>query len=707
MSTPLKIALAGNPNAGKSSLFNVLTGMRQKVGNFPGVTVDRKVGFFTLGNGKEVRLVDLPGLYSLYPQSDDEAIAVEVLTHRDHPDHPDLVMVVADSTNLKRSLLLCTQIMDLGLPTLLALNMADILEKEGVKLNVAKLSQRLGIPVISVSALQKTGIPELQRLLTEGIQPASKPFFQIPPAFYTMLDDLKKEAMLISRYQAFQVFLAPDQFAPHYREIVNRMRNRLQVENHAELIANEMAVRYDRISDLLEEISVAVNSRLARISDSLDRILLHPVLGYLIFAGVLFLVFQALFSLAVYPMDWIEMGFGSAGEWMEAQLPDHFLSRLWVNGIWAGLGGIVVFVPQIALLFMFIAILEGSGYMSRVVFLMDRIMRPFGFSGKSVIPLIGGMACAVPSIMMARTIPNRVERLITIMVVPLMSCSARIPVYVLLISLFVPDQAVLGIFNLQGVVMTGMYFLGFLMALLVAWVIKQFLVSDTRGLFISELPIYRFPPWKTVLLTMWQKSRTFVWEAGKVIMVISVILWLMASYGPGDSLQQVETQYASALEYAQTPSERDSIEVLIASEKLKASYAGKLGQVIEPAIRPLGFDWKIGIALISSFAAREVFVGTMATIYSAGKGADEDEEGKYKTIRERMAAEVYPDTGQKVYTPAVGISLLLFYAFAMQCMSTLAVVRRETGSWKMTAYMLLYMTALAYVSSLMAYQLLA
>lgn len=707
MSLPLKIALAGNPNAGKSSLFNLLTGLRQKVGNFPGVTVDRKVGFFQLKNGKEVRLVDLPGLYSLYPQSDDEAIAVEVLTHREHDDHPDLVLLVADSTNLKRSLLLCTQIMDLGLPVVLALNMADMLEKEGVRLDVNGLSRSLGIPVISISALRKTGIPELQKILEEGFRHENKPFFTIPAAFDQLLDDLKKEAKLISRYQAFQVFLAPDQFTRDYAQLVASMRQKLQVENPSELIANELAVRYDRIRDILSEITLPAASKSTRISDSLDKVLLHPVLGYVIFVGILFLVFQALFSFASYPMDWIEVGFGRAGEWMEAQLPDHFLSRLWVSGIWAGLGGIVVFVPQIAMLFMFIAILEGSGYMSRVVFLMDRIMRPFGFSGKSVIPLIGGMACAVPSVMMARTIPNKLERTITIMVVPLMSCSARIPVYVLLISLFVPDQSFLGIFNVQGLVMTGMYFLGFFMALLVAWVIKRFLKPGKPGLFISELPIYRIPPWNTVLLTMWQKSKTFVWEAGKVIMVISIILWLLASYGPGDSIQQVETQYSSAIENAASPQISDSLEVRMASEKLKASYAGKLGQWIEPVLRPLGFDWKIGISIISSFAAREVFVGTMATIYSAGKGADEDEEGKYKTIREHMAAEVNPDTGKKVYTPAVGVALLLFYAFAMQCMSTLAVVRRETGSWKLTLYMLLYMTGLAYVSAFIAYQVLS
>ena len=415
-------------------------------------------------------------------------------------------------------------------------------------------------------------------------------------------------------------------------------------------------------------------------------------------------------------MDMIEMGFGMAGDWFSTVLPEGWFSELLVDGVWAGLGGIVVFVPQIAILFLFISILEDSGYMSRVVFLMDRIMRPFGFSGKSVIPLVGGMACAVPSIMMARTIPNKIERLITIMVTPLMSCSARIPVYVLLISLFVPDESTLGIFNLRGVVMTGMYLLGFFMALLVAWVIKVMARYKASGsLFVTELPRYRVPRWKNTLLEMYHRSRTFVIEAGKVIMVISIILWFMASYGPGDKMEQVAEKYNAEIAQVRDNAGlgKDVISARVAelevernSEVLKTSYAGIAGRFIEPVIRPLGFDWKIGIALISSFAAREVFVGTMATIYSAGEGAEDEEDSSYITIRERMAQERYP-SGEPVYTAAVAISLLIFYAFAMQCMSTLAIVQKETSSWRMTILMLVYMTGLAYFAAMGAYQALA
>ena len=471
------------------------------------------------------------------------------------------------------------------------------------------------------------------------------------------------------------------------------------------MVGSELAVRYDQIQELLDRVMKAPATKVEKVSAQLDRVLLHPVGGYLIFAGRLLLIFQAIFAWAAWPMDLIDGAFGASSEWFTQVLPDHFLTRLFVEGIWAGLGGIVIFVPQIALLFFFISLLEDSGYMSRVVFLMDRLVRPFGFSGKSVIPLIGGMACAVPSIMMARTIPNRTERLITILVTPLMSCSARIPVYVLLISMFVPEEYYWGIFNLQGLVMGVMYLLGFLMALVVAWVIKVVSRYKSTGIFVTEIPLYRIPRWKNTAWTMYHKARTFVVEAGKVIMVLSVVLWLLMSYGPPGKFAEIDTRYDAAIALAGAETEAGKeLETQKASERLRASYVGMLGHGIEPVIRPLGFDWKIGIALISSFAAREVFVGTMATIYSAGPDAAEDEEGRFKGLRARMAAERNPVTGEPVYTAAVAMALLVFYAFAMQCMSTVAVVQRETKSWKVAGGMVVYMTGLAYVGALVTYQ---
>lgn len=687
METALHIALVGNPNSGKSSLFNALTGLRQRVGNYPGVTVDRKSGVFALADGRKVKVTDLPGAYSLFPKSEDEQVTTQVLLDRQHPDAPQLVLLVADATNLRRSLLLATQVADLGLPMILVVNMIDLLQPDGGTVDTQALGSLLGLPVVTVSALQSTGLTALKQQIAQPVAPAAKPFFHIPASLDALIAPYL-EGETPSRYRAWLSYVQDPTHA-HKAE---------------DWIANELAVRYDRIQAILDQTIKAPPTRAERRSARFDRIFMHPVAGYLIFVALLFLVFQAIFAWAEWPMNMIEWAFAASGEWIRSMLPAHFLADLFVDGIWAGLGGIVVFVPQIALLFFFISLLEDSGYMSRVVFLMDRIVRPFGFSGKSVIPLIGGMACAVPSIMMARTIPNRVERLITIMVTPLMSCSARIPVYVLLIGLFVPDEHVLGIFNLKGLVMAGLYFLGFLMALAVAFVIKTISRYRSDGIFVAELPLYRIPRWKNTGMTMYLKSRTFVVEAGKVILVLSIVLWLLKTYGPPGDFAAIEARFAPEL--AEAEAEGDStylaeVNTRIGSAKLRASYAGMLGRGIEPLIKPLGFDWKIGIALISSFAAREVFVGTMATLYSAS----EDETGDYQNLRSRLAAERNPETGQPVYTAAVAMALLVFYAFAMQCMSTVAVVQRETKSWRLAGIMVLYMTGLAYVSALVTYQL--
>jgi ferrous iron transport protein B len=701
-----KIALVGNPNCGKTSLFNALTGLRQKVGNFPGVTVDRKAGLVSLPDGRTSDLVDLPGTYSLYPSAEDEMVATSVLANTQDRDHPDLVVLVADATNLRRSLLLCTQVMDLGLPVVLALNMADLLEKDGRSLNAKLLAKELGIPVVVISALKGIGLDALVAEMAKPHFAAMSPFFKVPAAFDPLLVPVIKKIGTASRYLGWLLLMRPENFSWLDSDPILSADYSHLLDDPEGLVNNEMALRYDRINEIVDAVEQSPLHPINRISDRLDRVLLHPIGGYIIFVLLLGLIFQSIFAWASYPMDWIDAGFGWAGEGMKAMLPSGWLTELLIDGAWAGLGGIVIFVPQIAMLFFFISLLEDSGYMSRVVFLMDRIVRPFGFSGKSVIPLIGGMACAVPSVMMARTIPNRTERLITIMVTPLMSCSARIPVYVLLISMFVPDKQVLGFISLQGLVMTGMYFLGFFMALAVAWVIKIVSRYKSAGIFVTELPIYRMPRWRNTFLTMFHKSRTFVMEAGKIIILISMVLWVLKTYGPPAKMAAIDTDFEARIAATAIDSVQQDLQNQQASEKLKTSYAGMIGQVIEPTIRPLGFDWKIGIALLSSFAAREVFVGTMATLYAAGDAAADDEGGKFGGLRARMAAEVHAD-GKPVYTAAVAFSLLIFYAFAMQCMSTLAVVRRETGSWKMTGIMLAYMTGLAYGASFLVYQLFA
>ena len=707
MSEPKKIALVGNPNCGKTSLFNILTGLNQKVGNFPGVTIDRKSGSTVLSNGEKATIIDLPGSYSLYPQSEDEQITSRVLNQKENQDFPDLVILVADMTNLKRSLLLCTQVMDLNLPVVLALNMSDLAEKKGIVLHPTVLSKKLGIPVVKISALREKGIDDLKKCLSEAVAIQTQPFFNIPGSFTAAVAEVKEKTGIKENYAAFQALLAPNSYADVDTEIIRTLRETHGIGDEKELLANEFAVRYDRIHGLIEQAGEQATAQIeqADFTSKLDKILLHKVWGYVIFLAILALVFQSIFAWAEGPMDLIDSLFSAVGNGLESALPAHFLTDLLVNGVWAGLGGIVIFIPQIALLFLFIAILEDTGYMSRAVFLMDRIMRPFGFSGKSVIPLIGGMACAVPSIMMARTIPNKYERLITIMVTPLMSCSARIPVYTLLIGLFVPTQMIMGVFNLQGIVMLGMYFLGFAMSLLVAGFMKKLLKYDSNGIFITELPVYRAPRWKNVGITMYSKCKTFVVEAGKVILVISIILWFLASFAPGNRLEEIEIEYAGKIDAASVSEEdQEILRLEMSSAKLKASYAGIIGSAIEPVIRPLGFDWKIGISLITSFAAREVFVGTMATLYSVGEKEGEGERKLFDSLRTNMRQEINPVTGKPVYTTATALALMVFYAFAMQCMSTLAIVKRETNSWKWVGIMLVYMTGLAYVSALFVYQ---
>ncbi|MFY9280814.1 MAG: ferrous iron transport protein B [Bacteroidia bacterium] len=610
-----KIILAGNPNCGKSSLFNQLTGLKQKITNVPGTTIENKVGRLKVGN-VNIELIDTPGTYSFNPKSLDEKEAVKVFFEK---PEPSTILYIADAANLKRNLFYFSQLAQHKIPMILVLNMLDISDFKGFEINVDRLEKELGVRVFKINA--RTGV---------GV-------------------DLLKKA------------LGEDQFVPHYQFG--------SADDHTH------ETHFESITKLLNK-TTTLKSKRELISNKIDAWATHPILGYLMFLSVLLVIFQSVFTLASYPMDWIEGGFSMLSEFLSNTLPDGWLKRLLVNGLIAGIAGIVVFVPQIAILFFFMGLLEDTGYMARVSFIMDKMLRGLGLSGKSIVPLLSGAACAIPAIMSTRNIENWKDRLITIMVTPLMSCSARLPVYTLLISMAIPSTLILGFINLQALVMLAMYVLGTVAALIAAVVFKWIIKHDIPSYFIMELPVYHVPRWKNIWQTCWQKSLSFITEAGKVILLVSIVLWFLASYGPdGESGFSVKE-----------------------SVNLEESYAGHFGKGIEPAIRPLGFNWKIGISLITSFAAREVFVGTMSTIYSIG---DED---NFDQLRDKMNKDTLPN-GEPVYSIAVVLSLMVFYAFAMQCMSTLAVVYRETKSWKWPAIQFVYMTALAYLGSWVVFNL--
>lgn len=665
--TLTRVALVGNPNAGKSTLFNALTGLNQKTGNFPGVTVDKKSGFFRIKNNSIVdsfRVIDLPGTYSLFPKSPDEKVACEVLLNENEIDFPDFIISVADATNLKRSLLLTTQLIDLSIPVILALNMSDEASAKGIMIDAELLEKELGIPVVFLNSRKEEGIDLLKNKINELKLTKVK------------TEKVNKE----NKRDFFKKFLNIDSFSK-------------QLKNEEE---QDTITRFKAISKIIEQcVKYKNNFSVYRVTEKIDNYLTHPVFGFVTFLTVLFLVFQSIFYLAEFPMNWIESFFEWSGNSLSAILPDGFINDLLVNGILAGLSGVVVFVPQIALLFGFISLLEDSGYMARVSFMMDKLMRQAGLNGRSVIPLISGVACAVPAIMGTRTISNFKERIITILVTPLMSCSARLPVYTLLISLMVSDSDQISFFSKKGLYLFIMYLLGFFMALLIAFVLSKLMKSKQRTFFIMEMPVYRVPQLKTVLITIFSKVKVFLLDAGKIIVAVSVLLWWLSSNGPTKEFEQIEKKYTGE-EYSKIKIE--DLNSMKASEKLEHSYVGKLGKFIEPVISPLGFDWKIGISLITSFVAREVFVGTMATIYSSGDGEDSVK------IRDRMNNEINPATGNKKYNNAVCWSLLIFYAFAMQCVSTLAVVYKETKKMKWALIQFIYMSSLAYFSSWIVYQ---
>jgi ferrous iron transport protein B len=698
----LRVALVGNPNTGKSTLFNVLTGLNQKIGNFPGVTVDKKTGFCDLSDGRRAEIIDLPGTYSLYPKSKDESIVFSVLADKGSKLTPDLVVVILDATNLKRNLLLYTQVADLQIPVIIALNMMDLANRSGIRININELSRKLGVPVVPIAARKATGIDELKKAISFSNRiPLQRDSIDVRSIAPELIARISEEIRTDNPYFALQLAHQHEHLTFLSAAQSDRIEE-LEKEYHfhsQKAQATETIARYNFINDLLfDTVTKPETAQEESVSNKIDKILTHRILGFVLFIAILLFMFQSIFAWSAYPMDLIANGFVWVQDQLHQVMPPGPLANLLIDGVIAGLSGVMVFIPQIAILFAFISILEDTGYMARVTFMMDKIMRKVGLNGKSVVPLIGGFACAVPSIMSTRTIENWKDRMITIMVTPLVTCSARLPVYTLLIALVVPNRNVWWIFNLQGLALTAMYVLSLVSAMIVAYVFKFILKAREKGYFIMELPVYRMPRWHNVLLSMYDRSKAFVFQAGKVIIAVSVILWVLASYGPGKRFEQIEQKYHSAAHQHMNP---DDMRHAIATEKLENSYAGVLGHAIEPVIRPLGFDWKIGIALITSFAAREVFVGTMATIYSVDGNAD-----KLETVQQKMHSAKNPHTGQPVFTVAVAFSLMMFYAFAMQCASTVAVVYRETKNWRWPAAQFAYMTVLAYVVSLITYQLL-
>lgn len=698
----LTVALVGNPNSGKTSLFNALTGLNYKVSNFPGTTVEQKSGIIKLSEYTNAKIIDLPGTYSLYPKSADELVTYELLRNHAETSVPDLVLFIADASNLKRNLLLLTQVADLGVPVVLALNMVDLAERRGIFYDTEVLSKTLGIPVLSINARKRNGVKELKDQILKEHERNRVTYFKPDFLDAAFIESVKAETHKKNTYAALQYAITASELMGDKSKAIKKLfeQHRFDARRFQE---KEILRRYHVIDEAVRlSRKETVGAKTKSFTQKVDKVLTHRFAGIGIFLALLFLVFQAIFSWSAIPMEWVESGFTGLSHWVEDTLPPGILNDLLVNGVLAGLSGVMIFLPQIIILFAFIAILEDVGYMARVGFIMDRIMRPFGMNGKSIVPLISGMACAVPSIMATRSIENKKERLITIFVTPLMSCSARLPVYTLLIGMLVPDDAKWGPFNLNGILLMFMYLLGFAAALFSAFIIKFFIKAERKNFFLMELPGYKLPVIQNLMITLYDKGQAFVWGAGKIIVAVSVILWALASFGPGKTMHAIE------LKYEKLAIQSDSSEHILAqinaqrgAEKLQASYAGEFGKLIEPAIKPLGFDWKIGIALLTSLAAREVFVGTMSTIYSVGGGVDD-----LGSLRARMQGEINPDTGKPVFSFATVLSLMVFYAFALQCMSTVSVVHAETKSWKWTTIQFVYMTGLAYLASWAVYHFL-
>ena len=696
MSKSLNIALLGNPNTGKTSLFNSLTGLSQKVGNYPGITVEKKEGICMLNRTTKGHIIDLPGTYSLNVSSIDESVVIELLLNKNGKDFPDVSVVVTDVENLKRNLLLFTQVKDLGIPTLLVINMADQMKRKGISLDIPVLEKALDTKIALISTRDNKGLDVFKETILNYRKFSTAPSISLETIDKEYFQNLGKAFPNQSIYKLWLVVTQDVNFMKIDRKRVSDTTDfkTMSPSYLKRLQQKEIIKRYQLINNVLKQGLKVDRESATDLRSRFDRVLIHKFWGYIIFFIILATIFQSIFDWSSIPMDFIDSTFANLSETLKNKLPQGIFTNLLTEGIIPGLGGIVIFIPQIAFLFLFISILEETGYMSRVVFLMDRGLRKFGLSGKSVIPLISGTACAIPAVMATRNIENWKERLITILVTPFTTCSARLPVYAILISLVIPEGSFFGL-NYKGLMLMSLYLIGFGMALFSAWILSKTLFINSKSYFVVELPNYKIPLLKNVGITVWEKTRTFVTEAGKIILAISILLWILASYGPGKNFNE-----ADQIVFQNYPElTQKEMEIKVNSYKLENSYIGILGKTIEPLISPLGYDWKIGIALISSFAAREVFVGTLATIYSVENDVDD-------TIKNKMASEVKAN-GEPLFNLASGISLMLFYAFAMQCMSTLAIVKKETNSWKWPTIQLFGMTILAYVVALSTYQFLA
>ena len=698
----IKVALIGNPNTGKTSLFNQLTGLNQKVGNYPGVTVDKKLGVSKLSSTQNAIITDLPGTYSINPTSIDESIVLKTLLKKDIKESPDVILVVADVENLKRNLLLFSQIKDLEIPTVLAINMVDQMNRKGITIDLSLLKKELNTEVVLISARKNEGIKDVKAAIIRcHVAAKASPLCginnQIDPDYFTKLKEISPNYSLYELWLMVTQNNYPETVTKEEKEKLLAFKkdvSKLKKYQHKETI-----YRYQEINKILKKTYIVDKSKAKDLRGNLDRIFTHKIFGYVFFAFLLLAIFQSIFDWATLPMDLIDGTFAEISDFAKSNLPPGVLTDLLAEGIIPGIGGVLIFIPQITILFLFIAILEETGYMSRVVFLMDKIMRRFGMNGKSVIPLISGTACAIPAIMATRTIASWKERLITILVTPFTTCSARLPVYAILISLIIPDTKIFGFLNLQGLVLLSLYALGFATAILAAYILHKTLKIKTKSFFVVEMPNYKLPSVKNVFFEVVEKTKSFVLEAGKIILALSVVLWFLASNGPAsfDNAEKNTIENTASQDLSQK-----ELQQRIASVKLENSYIGILGKTIEPTIRPLGYDWKIGIALITSLAAREVFVGTLSTIYSVASG-DENTA----TIKQKLASEINPDTGKKRFNFPVGMSLMVFYAFAMQCMATLAIVKRETKTWKWPLIQLFGMGLLAYIASFITYQILS
>ena len=662
----LIIALAGNPNAGKTTLFNALTGMRQKVANYSGVTVERKEGFWRLNDSENAaRLIDLPGLYSLDATSLDEQIARDVLLGQvaDLPK-PDVLIAVVDATNLERNLYLVTQLLEFKIPVVIALTMVDTAEKQSLEIDTEKLSKLLKIPVVGVKAVQKLGIKELAEKVLQAAKTEDAPnFVRLSDADFT--DNTGEEDIHLS--------FSDDKTAN-----------------------KKIFARYNFISDVYQQAVKPKDALERSVSEKIDRVLTHKFFGLIILIGILLLVFQTIFSWANLPMDLLDQGFGALGGSVRSELPEGILTDLLVDGIIAGVGGVVVFLPQILLLFLFLSILEDTGYMARAAFLLDKLMSRVGLHGKAFLPLLSSFACAIPGIMAARTIENPKDRLATIMIAPFMSCSARLPVYTLMIAAFFAGQTVFGFLSLGAVLILAMYALGIIVAVVVAFILKRTILKSPTPPFVMELPPYRLPNFRTVFQNMFTRAGLFLKRAGTVILAISIVLWAL-TYFPRSAEETVQSPMSNVQNQEQI--DTNGGQPTADGEQLKNSFAGKLGHAIEPVIQPLGFDWKIGVALIASFAAREVLVSTLSIIYNVGKDETEESPSLINAVRDAKK-----DDGTKAWTPLTALTLMVFFVLAMQCMSTVAVVRRETNSWAWALFMVGYMTILAYLAAFLTYQ---